>query len=308
MFDRFYPGMAWADHQAQPHMWPHAQHSRMVQAGGIQWHVQQMGQGPCMLLLHGTGSGHFSWRGLLPKLAERFTVVAPDLPGHAFTSRGPEGALSLPGMAEGLRALLLQLKLTPQVIVGHSAGAAIAAHMALHFDSASRSTLIGLNPAWLPLPGVASWLFGPAAKLAALNPLSAWATAKLAAKPGAVAEWIHRTGSTLDAQGIELYTRVLSDSGHVHGVLSMMAAWELKPLARRLHDITAPVCMLIGDQDRTVPPELSRQASERLTQAQVIIQNGLGHLAHEEAPLETVQHILRCVESSPAAQQAGRVL
>jgi magnesium chelatase accessory protein len=123
-----------------------------------------------------------------------------------------------------------------------------------------------------------------------------------------VAEWIHRTGSTLDAQGIELYTRVLSDSGHVHGVLSMMAAWELKPLARRLHDITAPVCMLIGDQDRTVPPELSRQASERLTQAQVIIQNGLGHLAHEEAPLETVQHILRCVESSPAAQQAGRIL
>jgi magnesium chelatase accessory protein len=245
---------------------------------------------------------------LLPTLAEHVTVVAPDLPGHAFTSRGPEGALSLPGMAEGLRALMLQLNLTPQVIVGHSAGAAIAAHMALHFESASRSTLIGLNPAWLPLPGVASWLFGPAAKLAALNPLSAWATAKLAAKPGAVAEWIHRTGSTLDAQGIELYTRVLSDSGHVHGVLSMMAAWELKPLARRLHDITAPVCMLIGDQDRTVPPELSRQASERLTQAQVIIQNGLGHLAHEEAPLETVQHILRCVESSPAAQQAGRVL
>jgi magnesium chelatase accessory protein len=261
-----------------------------------------------MLLLHGTGSGHFSWRGLLPKLAEHFTVVAPDLPGHAFTSRGPEGALSLPGMAEGLRALLLQLNLTPQVIVGHSAGAAIAAHMALHFDSASRSTLIGLNPAWLPLPGVASWLFGPAAKLAALNPLSAWATAKLAAKPGAVAEWLSRTGSTLDAQGLDLYTRVLSDSGHVHGVLSMMAAWELKPLARRLHDITAPVCMLIGDQDRTVPPELSRQASERLTQAQVIIQNGLGHLAHEEAPLETVQHILRCVESSPAAQQAGRIL
>jgi magnesium chelatase accessory protein len=305
MFENFYPGMAWAEHQAT---WPHAQHSRFVQAGGIQWHVQQMGQGPCMLLLHGTGSGNFSWRGLLPALAEHFTVVAPDLPGHAFTSRGPEGALSLPGMAEGLRALMLQLNLTPQVIVGHSAGAAIAAHMALHFESASRSTLIGLNPAWLPLPGVASWLFGPAAKLAALNPLSAWATAKLAAKPGAVAEWLSRTGSTLDAQGLDLYNRVLSDSGHVHGVLSMMAAWELKPLARRLHDITAPVCMLIGDQDRTVPPELSRQASQRLTQAQVIIQNGLGHLAHEEAPLESVQHILRCVESSLAAQQAGRVL
>jgi magnesium chelatase accessory protein len=305
MFEHFYPGMAWAEHQAT---WPHAQHSRFVQAGGIQWHVQQMGHGPCMLLLHGTGSGNFSWRGLMPALAEHFTVVAPDLPGHAFTSRGPEGALSLPGMAEGLRALMRQLQLTPQAIVGHSAGAAIAAHMAMHFDSTSRSTLIGLNPAWLPLPGVASWLFGPAAKLAALNPLSAWATAKLAAKPGAVAEWLSRTGSTLDAQGLDLYTRVLSDSGHAHGVLSMMAAWDLKPLARRLQEITAPVCMLIGDQDQTVPPALSHQACQRLAYAQVITQTGLGHLAHEEAPLETVQHILRCVESSLAAQQAGRVL
>ena len=79
MFDRFYPGMAWADHQAQPHIWPHAQHSRLVQAGGIQWHVQQMGQGPCMLLLHGTGSGHFSWRGLLPKLVEHFARKAPQI-------------------------------------------------------------------------------------------------------------------------------------------------------------------------------------------------------------------------------------
>ncbi len=297
MFDSFYPGLTRADHQAQHGLWPHAQHSRFVQAGGIQWHVQSLGQGPCLLLLHGTGSGHFSWRGMLPALAEHFTVLAPDLPGHAFTSRGPEGALSLPGMSEGLRALLLQLQLTPQVIVGHSAGAAIAAHMALHYDSLARSTLIGLNPAWLPLPGVASWLFGPAAKLAALNPLSAWATAKMAAKPGAVAEWVARTGSTLDAAGLDLYTRVLSHSGHVHGVLSMMAAWQLKPLAARLHELRNPVCMLIGGQDQTVPPALAQAAAERLPQARTQIQAGLGHLAHEQDPVGTVRQILQwCAE------------
>lgn len=293
MFDSFYPGLTRADHQAQGGLWPHAQHSRFVQAGGIQWHVQCLGQGPCLLLLHGTGSGHFSWRGMLPALAQHFTVLAPDLPGHAFTSRGPEGALSLPGMSEGLRALLLQLQLTPQVIVGHSAGAAIAAHMALHDDSLARSTLIGLNPAWLPLPGLASWLFGPAAKLAALNPLSAWATAKMAAKPGAVADWVARTGSTLDAPGLDLYTRVLSHSGHVHGVLSMMAAWQLKPLAARLHEIRNPVGMLIGAQDQTVPPALAQVAGERLPQARMQFQAGLGHLAHEQDPAGTVRQILQ---------------
>jgi magnesium chelatase accessory protein len=166
--------------------------------------------------------------------------------------------------------------------------------MALHFDSASRSTLIGLNPAWLPLPGVASWLFGPAAKLAALNPLSAWATAKLAAKPGAVAEWLSRTGSTLDAQGLDLYTRVLSDSGHVHGVLSMMAAWRLKPLAARLHEIRNPVFMHIGAQDLTVPPALADEACQHLPQARMHVQAGLGHLAHEQDPAGTAQYLLRC--------------
>lgn len=289
MYESFYPGMAWAAHRDT---WPHAQHSRFVQAGAIHWHVQMLGQGPCMLLLHGTGSGNFSWRGLLPLLAEHFTVIAPDLPGHAFSSRGPEGSLSLPGMSEGLRALMRQLNLTPQVIVGHSAGAAIGAHMVLSHASLAHSTLIGLNPAWLPLPGMSSWLFGPAAKLAQLNPLSAWATAKMAAQEGAVARWIERTGSTLDVQGIELYRSVLRNSGHVHGVLSMMAAWQLKPLAARLHNIRNPVFMAIGSQDQTVPPTMAHEASLRLPQAKLVMQTALGHLAHEQDPVGTAQLVM----------------
>lgn len=290
MYERFYPGMDWATHAAH---WPLAEHSRFIQAGGVRWHVQVMGQGPVMLLLHGTGSGNFSWRGLMPVLAQHFTVLAPDLPGHGFTGRGPEGTLSLPGMSEGLRALLLQMDLTPRVIVGHSAGAAIAAHMALQHERMAHCTLVGLNPAWLPLPGVASWLFGPAAKLAAINPLSAWATARMAARPGAVAQWVARTGSTLDAPGLALYSRVLSDAGHVHGVLSMMAAWRLKPLAERLHQLRQPVYMAIGDQDQTVPPALADQACHLLPQARAWVQNGLGHLAHEEDPIGTAAQILR---------------
>lgn len=291
MFAHLYPGMHWPTHQAH---WPHAQHSQFVNAGAIRWHVQIMGQGPCLLLLHGTGSGNFSWRGLLPLLAEHFTVVAPDLPGHAFTSRGPEGSLSLPGMSEGLRGLMHQLKLFPQVLVGHSSGAAIATQMLLaQGERMRRTTLIGLNPAWLPLPGVASWLFRPAAKLAQLNPLSAWITAKMASQPGAISGLLERTGSQLDPLGTELYRRVLSDSGHVQGVLSMMAAWHLKPLTARLHEIRQPVFMAIGSNDQTVLPELAEEGCRHMPHAQIAMQNGLGHLAHEQDPEGTVQLILR---------------
>ena len=289
--------MSWADHRSH---WPHAQHSRFVQAGGIEWHVQQLGQGPCMLLLHGTGAGSFSWRELFPTLAQHFTVVAPDLPGHAFTSRGPEGALSLPGMSEGLGALLHKLNLNPRVLVGHSAGAAIAAHMVRHYPTLTADArLIGLNPAWLPLTGGASWLLGPAAKLAELNPLSAWATAKMAKQPGVVSKWLAHTGSTLNAPGLDLYTRVLSNSGHIHGVLSMMAAWRLDALASQLRDIRNPVFMAVGTHDGTISPTLAHEACLRMPQAQCVMQQGLGHLAHEQDPEGTAQQILRwCTATS----------
>ena len=281
MFDRLYPTMQWSNHR---NTWPHAQHSHFVQAGGIQWHVQSMGQGPVLLLLHGTGSGSFSWRGLMPLLSQHFQVIAPDLPGHAFTSRGPEGSLSLQGMSEGLRALLLQLNVTPSVIGGHSAGAAIAANMLLKQRTLSKTQLIGFNPAWLPLPGLPSLIFRPAAKLAAINPISAWATAKLASKPAMIEKSIAQTGSRLDAEGLALYQSVFSHSGHVHSVLNMMAAWQLDTLSRALPDIKQDIAILVGTQDQTVPPAMALEACKLMPQAVLYEQQGLGHLAHEEDP------------------------
>jgi magnesium chelatase accessory protein len=74
----------------------------------------------------------------------------------------------------------------------------------------------------------------------------------------------------------------------------MMAAWRLKPLAARLHEIRNPVFMLIGAQDQTVPPALADEACQRLPQARQHLQSGLGHLAHEQDPLGTAHDILRC--------------
>ena len=289
MFDRLYPTMQWADHCAT---WPNAQHSHFVKAGGIDWHVQITGQGPCLLLLHGTGSGSFSWRALLPLLSAHFKVIAPDLPGHVFSNRGG-GRLSLDDMSEGLRALLLQLNLTPSAIVGHSAGAAVGAHLILQQQSLSQTRLIGINPAWLPLPGLPSWLFGPAAKLAAVNPLSAWATSKWASKPGVVAKAISQTGSKLDAEGLHLYQTVFSHSGHVHSVLNMMAAWQLTALSTALHRLHNQVDIVVGMQDQTVPPHMADEACRAIRQAHIHQLPRLGHLAHEEDPAGTASLLLK---------------
>ena len=141
--------------------WPHAEASRFVNAAGLRWHVQQMGprdasDAPWALLIHGTGAATHSWRGLMPLLAARYNVLAVDLPGHGFTSMAPAAQMSLPGMAQALAVLLIDLKLAPQLIVGHSAGAAIGARMALDGHAAVAGlTRLTTTPA--PTSGPRQW-------------------------------------------------------------------------------------------------------------------------------------------------------
>src|SRR5450631_1137543 len=144
-----------------------------------------MGEGPPLLLLHGTGAATHSWRGLAPILAQQFTVVAPDLPGHGFTQSPPPHRLSLPGMASDASQLLRTLDVKPEIVVGHSAGAAILARMCLDERIAPR-LLIGLNGAFMPFGGVANHLFSPLAKLLVMNPFVPRLFVWQASNPGAV--------------------------------------------------------------------------------------------------------------------------
>jgi magnesium chelatase accessory protein len=173
--------------------------------------------------------------------------------------------------------------------------------MVLQQASLAPTHVIGLNPAWLQIPGMPSWIFGPAAKLAAINPISAWATAKLAGQPSVIAKSIAQTGSRLDEQGTALYKTVFSHSGHVHSVLGMMAAWNLNPLAQRLHALPAQVHMHIGQADQTIPPALAQAALQRIPGSTVTQAAGLGHLAHEENPAEVAHHLLRWMAATQPA-------
>lgn len=287
-----YPPLEWRDWRDE---WPLARHSQFVVSGGLRWHFQKTGQGPLMLLLHGTGASTHTWRDLVPQLATAFTVISVDLPGHAFTPTLDPRHLTLPGMAQAVTALMADLQLEPQVIVGHSAGAAVAAQMVLSAPAPSRPLLVALNPAWLPMPGMAGWLFAPIAKLMTLNPLSAWLMAKQAARGSMVARVLRGTGSQLSAEGVSYYKRLLSAPAHVRGVLSMMVGWDLEGWHAQLERLFSPVLVLCGGQDQTIAPDATLALVQRLPHATHAMLSGLGHLAHEEAPLEVAQRILRWV-------------
>ena len=263
--------------------WPNRDSSRFVDAAGLRWHVQMMGDGPVILLVHGTGAATHSWRTLMPMLANEFTVVAPDLPGHGFTTAPPDAGLSLPGMSTALIALLRALEVEPVLGVGHSAGAAVLAHMSFD-DQESFKGLISLNGALLPLHGLAGHLFSPLAKLFAVNSIVPRLFALRAENPAMVERMIRQTGSTIDPVGIKLYEKLARNPCHVAAALGMMANWDLRFLDQNLPQLKPYLMLVTGTNDRTVAPYYSMQVRAVVPSSELVSLKGLGHLAHEERP------------------------
>ena len=100
-----------------PPDWPHRKSSRAVEAGDVHWHVQQAGEGPVVLLLHGSGASSHSWADLVPVLARHATVIAPDLPGHGFSTSTEDNVYTLSRVSEALEALLQKLSIGPVRVV-----------------------------------------------------------------------------------------------------------------------------------------------------------------------------------------------
>jgi len=286
------------------HGWPHRETSRFVDAGGVRWHVQRLGpisppvsdaaSAPCVLLLHGTGASAHSWRGVLPRLAARCDVIAVDLPGHGFSSMPGADGLSLPGMARGLGVLLEALGARPAWIVGHSAGAAIAARMSLD-GLVAPAGLIGINGALRPLGGLAGPLFTPLARLLAANPIVPRLFSRQASDATVLRRLIEGTGSTLDAEGLALYGRLVSSPGHAAAALGMMARWDLGTLWRDLPRLPHALHLLVGMADRTLAPDEARRILVQVAHATLHRLPGLGHLAHEERPDDVARLLLERV-------------
>ncbi len=274
--------------------WPHRGASRFVDAGGLRWHVQRMGTGPVCLLVHGTAASTHSWRGFAPLLAGRYTVLMPDLPGHGFTGTPPVARLGLDGMADALAALLAELDASPDVVIGHSAGAAILAQLCVSGRLQPRR-LVSLNGALLPFGGAAGVLFSPMARMVAGLPFLPSVVSWRAREPAAVRRLIASTGSTIDAEGVSLYGRLLEHPGHIAAVVQMMARWDLRALEQALPTLRTPVTLVVGERDKAVLPRDADRLARLIPDSTLVRLPGLGHLAHEEDPAGVARAVLASI-------------
>ncbi len=276
--------------------WPNRQHSRFIKSGGMAWHVQEMGDGPSLLLLHGTGASTHSFRDLAPALAQHFRVLMLDLPGHGFTAMPISKELSLGGMARLIGGVLSSVDFDPQIVVGHSAGAAILIAMS-QAGAIRPSAIVSVNGALRPIRGAS--LFSPLAKLLFLNPLAPKLFAWRALSSEATRRLLESTGSQVDERGIELYQRLFRKPGHIAGTLGMMANWDLERLDQAIASLTMPLVLVAASGDKAVPADDADIVAARSRLARVVKLEFGGHLVHEEEPQRIADLIVA------AASEAG---
>ena len=257
-----------------------------------------------MLLLHGAGASAQSFRKVAPMLARPaedrsspdalseatvreeapgYRIIAPDLPGHAETRAKGRNRLRLELMAEDLADLLAAMHVTPQIVVGHSAGAALGARLCL--NQPRITGFVSINGAFEMFDGMATWLFPLMARALAVNPLTSMVFARTITA-GRVAELLRATGSEIDAEGQAIYLALMQNRAHVDGVLKMMAGWSLDKLNADLQDMKTPSLFITGGRDKAVPERVSADLAARMLDARVQSFANFGHLIHEEAPSE----------------------
>jgi magnesium chelatase accessory protein len=283
-------GLDWTKDGAD---WPNRAASSFVHAGGLNWHIQRMGSGPKILLVHGTGASTHSWRGFMPLLAQKYSVLAMDLPGHGFTDLPDPDRLSLPGMATAIGSLVKHLGFEPDVAVGHSAGAAILVRMCL-------DRVIG---AILPLSAWSFQFFSPLAKLLFVNPYIPRFFAWTAGDEKRVADIIKQTGSDIDAEGLKFYWRLFQNPTHVTGALGMMANWDLPSMEPDLPKLKTRLHLIASGNDKAIPADDAFRVRDVVPGSVVSYFANRGHLAHEEKPAE----IATSVDALWQAISAGTV-
>jgi magnesium chelatase accessory protein len=234
--------------------------------------------------VHGTASSVHTWAGIAPELAKSFSLTMFDLPGHGFSAATRADEMSLENIASRAADLLLALDVKPDILIGHSAGASIAAQMVCDQRVARPRGIISINGALRPFSGAAAWLYPPAAWLLSASRIPARIFAWRAAEEGATERVIRATGSRIGATEARCYRMLFSCETHVQAALDMMGHWDLADLGRRMPNLDLPFHLVTCSEDLAVPSEQAFRLREMLPRGQVHYERGCGHLAQEEQP------------------------
>lgn len=259
-----------------------------VIVNNVTMHYIQAGQGSPLLLLHGLGGSHEMWLPIVPDLARSYRVIAGDHRGHGASDK-PRGQYTVRLFSDDWLALMDALKINRAHVLGLSMGGAIA--MRLGVEAPQRVSSLILVDTWAhPHPDFLALLRQRLEKLAA-GDLAAYAEVAIPqvysprfihAHPQAMAEYRARVA------------RANPDS-----LRSAIGACMSHDMQGALARIQAPTLVIVGSEDRLVPPFHSEYIQRAIPKASLRVIEESGHIPHLEAPerfLKVVREFLSSVQ------------
>jgi pimeloyl-ACP methyl ester carboxylesterase len=269
--------------------------TKFIEIHGVRQAVVDEGDGDeVLLLIHGMAGSGQTWRAVLPQLAKKYRVIAPDLLGHGQSSK-PRTDYSLGAFAVGLRDLLDELGVESATVVGHSLGGGVAMQFLYqHPDYCRRLVLIGsggLGPdvGWilrlLAAPGAEFVMpvIAPSPVLRAGNAVRSWLSSAGLRSPRGAEIWAAYS-SFSDSATREAFLRTLRSVVDYRG--QSVSALNRLNLREGL-----PVLAIWGEEDNIIPVDHAYSALEARPDCRVEILPGIGHFAQVEAPNEVIDLI-----------------
>lgn len=262
------------------------------------------GDGPVLLLVHGIAGSCANWRDVIEPLARRYTVIAPDLPGHGVSAGGP-GDYSLGSLASGLRDLLLALGHERATLVGHSLGGGVAMQFSYQFPAmVERLVLVssgGLGPEVSPilraaaLPGADLFIAATASTGRKVGGAIGRSLSTVGMKPAAdVAEVARGYASLAEPDRRRAFLATLRSVIGTEG--QRVSASNRFYLAEEV-----PLLIVWGARDPIIPVRHGEDAHRALPGSQLEIFEDAGHMPQLEQPGHFIAVLERFVaENAPA--------
>jgi pimeloyl-ACP methyl ester carboxylesterase len=259
------------------------------------------GQGPPVVLIHGMVNSSRHWEQVALRLADRYTVIAPDLIGHG-DSATPRGDYSLGAHAAVIRDVLSAIGVERATIVGHSLGGGVAMQFFWQFPQRTERLVLvssgGLGQEVSPLlrtvslPG-ASKALSVLAHRRALDAL--WAAGGRLKKQGVYVRAVVRALRPLERPGArEAFLQTLRAVIDRHG--QRVSARDRLYLLE-----TMPTLVVWGGRDRTIPVEHGRATHEAVSHSRFEIIERAAHFPHLEDPGALAEILADFIESTEPA-------
>lgn len=263
---------------------------------------------PVLVLVHGMAGSSAAWRWVMPALAERYTVIAPDLPGHGDSVKAGQDC-SLGAHANALRDLLVALGVERVTLVGQSLGGGVALQFAYqHPSRCERLVLVssgglGREVSWilraLAFPGVeflAPVLF-PALVRDVGNQVSRGLRRIGLRAPRLEEEWRSYVSLT-DPESRAAFMRTLRAVVDIGG--QSVSAQDRLYLSSLL-----PTLIVWGERDGIIPVAHARRAHEAMPASRLVVFEESGHFPHVEEPARFAATLVDFIESTTPAHMDG---